>query len=185
MTLIKSLISGTKLFQIDSPRPDFFFKHTRKLFPGHDLQLFQNSLKLVQWFGFLWQIHRHTHQGILKGKYHCTIDLLLDWFGLVCFANKNKNCHLSYSWFQTDQTGGQQYSDTSPFSIPCTHTDTHIHIDFYILDNNDINKILFKPSRYSSTNLLKIDVYDLGVKNKFSQIVIPQTLQYLDWCYLA
>ncbi len=24
------------------------------------------------------------------GKYHCTIDLLSDWFGLVCFANKNK-----------------------------------------------------------------------------------------------
>jgi len=27
----------------------------------------------------------------LKGKYHCTIDLLFDWFGLVHFANKNKN----------------------------------------------------------------------------------------------
>ncbi len=26
---------------------------------------------------------------------------------------------MSYSWFQTSQTGGQQYSDTSPFSIPC------------------------------------------------------------------
>ncbi len=26
-----------------------------------------------------------------KGKYHCTIDLLFDWFGLVCFANKNNN----------------------------------------------------------------------------------------------
>jgi hypothetical protein len=26
---------------------------------------------------------------------------------------------LSYSGFQTSQTGGQQYSDTSPFSIPC------------------------------------------------------------------
>jgi hypothetical protein len=25
---------------------------------------------------------------------------------------------LSYSWFQTSQTGGQWYSDTSPFSIP-------------------------------------------------------------------
>ncbi len=25
-----------------------------------------------------------------KGKYHCTIDLLFDWFGLACFANKNK-----------------------------------------------------------------------------------------------
>jgi hypothetical protein len=22
------------------------------------------------------------------GKYHCTIDLLLDWFGLLCFAKK-------------------------------------------------------------------------------------------------
>jgi hypothetical protein len=31
------------------------------------------------------------------GKYHCTIDLLFDWFGLLCFANKNKNCQLSYS----------------------------------------------------------------------------------------
>jgi hypothetical protein len=36
-------------------------------------------------------------QGILKGKYHCTIDLLFDWFGLVCFANENKNCQLSCS----------------------------------------------------------------------------------------
>jgi hypothetical protein len=34
-------------------------------------------------------------QGILKGKYHCTIDLLFDWFGLVCFANKNQNCQWS------------------------------------------------------------------------------------------
>jgi hypothetical protein len=32
-----------------------------------------------------------------RGKYHCTIDLLLYWFALVCFANKNKNCQLSYS----------------------------------------------------------------------------------------
>jgi hypothetical protein len=33
--------------------------------------------------------HQHQeicglHKGILKGKYHCTIDLLFDWFGLVC-----------------------------------------------------------------------------------------------------
>ncbi len=26
----------------------------------------------------------------LRGKYHCTIDLLFDWFGLAYFANKNK-----------------------------------------------------------------------------------------------
>ncbi len=37
---------------------------------------------------------------------------------IVCFANKNKICELSYSWFQISQTGGQQYSDTSPFRIP-------------------------------------------------------------------
>jgi hypothetical protein len=36
-------------------------------------------------------------QGILKGKYQCTIDLLFDWFGLVWFENKNKNCQLSNS----------------------------------------------------------------------------------------
>jgi hypothetical protein len=43
-------------------------------------------------------------------KYQCTIDLLFDCFGWVCFANKNKICQLSYSWFQTSQTGGQQYN---------------------------------------------------------------------------
>ncbi len=56
-------------------------------------------------------------QGILNTKYHCTIDLLFDWFGLVCFANKSENCQLPYSWFQTSQTRGQRYCDTSPFSI--------------------------------------------------------------------
>jgi len=30
-------------------------------------------------------------QGILKGE-HCTANLLFDWFGVVCFANKNKIC---------------------------------------------------------------------------------------------
>jgi hypothetical protein len=47
-----------------------------------------------------------------------TIDLLFDWFGLVCFPNKNNNCQLSYCRFTTSQTGGQQYRDTSPFNIP-------------------------------------------------------------------
>jgi len=48
------------------------------------------------------------------------VDLLFDWFGLVCFAKKHIKCQLSYSLFQTSQTGGQWYSDTSPFSIPWT-----------------------------------------------------------------
>ncbi len=38
-------------------------------------------------------------QGILKGRFHCTIDLLLDSLGLVCFANKTKivSCHTADS----------------------------------------------------------------------------------------
>ncbi len=60
----------------------------------------------------------NQRQGILKGKYHCTVDLLFDCFELVCFANKTKN-QLSYRWIQTSQTGGQWYNETFPFSIPC------------------------------------------------------------------
>jgi hypothetical protein len=56
-----------------------------------------------------------------RRKYRCTVDLLFDQFGWVSFANKNKNRQLSYSLFQTSQTGGQQYSDTSPFSVPCSN----------------------------------------------------------------
>jgi hypothetical protein len=41
--------------------------------------------------------YQYLCQGILKGMYHCTIDLLFDWFRLVCFANNNKNCQLSCS----------------------------------------------------------------------------------------
>jgi hypothetical protein len=63
----------------------------------------------------------HGHLAAQRGKYHCTVDLLFDWFGLVHLANKNKNCQLSNSQYQTSQTGGQWYSDTSPFSIPWLH----------------------------------------------------------------
>ncbi len=65
-----------------------------------------------------WKFVNDLPGNIKGGKYHYTIDLLFDWFGLVCFANKNQNCQLSYSWFQTSGTGDQWYSDTSHFSIP-------------------------------------------------------------------
>jgi hypothetical protein len=84
--------------------------------PGAEWRLDSNPRSQDEWSRALPLCYR---QGTLRGIYHCTIDLLFDWFGLVCFANKNKNCQLSYSWYQTSQTGGQQYSDTSPFSIPC------------------------------------------------------------------
>ena len=54
-------------------------------------------------------------------KYHCTIDLLFDWFGISCMTTVNCCFYLQNRLFQTSQTGGQQHSDTSPFSIPWLH----------------------------------------------------------------
>jgi len=62
-------------------------------------------------------IHQYN-QGILKGKYHCTIDLLFDWFGICCITTHNFCFYLQNRLIQTSQTGVQRYSDTSPFSIP-------------------------------------------------------------------
>jgi hypothetical protein len=30
-----------------------------------------------------------SKQGILKGEYHCTVDLLFDWFGISCMTTDN------------------------------------------------------------------------------------------------
>jgi hypothetical protein len=51
-------------------------------------------------------------------KYHCTIKLLFDWFGISCTTTDNFCFYLPNRLIQTRQTGGQRYSDTSPFSIP-------------------------------------------------------------------
>ncbi len=52
------------------------------------------------------------------GKYHCTIDLLFDWFGTMYMTIGNFCFYLQNRLIQTSQTGGQLHSDTSPFSIP-------------------------------------------------------------------
>jgi hypothetical protein len=56
------------------------------------------------------------------GKYHCTIDLLFDRFGISCMATDNFCFYFQNRLIQTSQTGGQQYSDTSPFGIPWANT---------------------------------------------------------------
>jgi hypothetical protein len=61
------------------------------------------------------------HQGILKGEYHCTVDLQFDGLGISCMATDNFCFCLQNRLIQTSQTGGQWYSDTSPFSIPGQH----------------------------------------------------------------
>jgi hypothetical protein len=49
--------------------------------------------------------------------YHCTVDLLFDWFEISCMATENFYFYLQNRLIQTSQTGGQWYSDTSHFSI--------------------------------------------------------------------
>ncbi len=70
-----------------------------------------------QMCGLTTGVLKSRRQGLLKGE-NITVPLTSCLTGLVCFINKTKNCLLSFSWFQTSQTGGQWYSDTSPFSIP-------------------------------------------------------------------
>jgi hypothetical protein len=53
-----------------------------------------------------------------RGKRHCTVDLLFDWFGISCMATGSFCFYLQNRLIQTSQTGDQWYSDTSPFSIP-------------------------------------------------------------------
>jgi hypothetical protein len=51
-------------------------------------------------------IWRVMGQGILKGKYHCTIELLFDWFGISCMTTDNFCFYLRNRLLQTSQTGG-------------------------------------------------------------------------------
>jgi hypothetical protein len=46
------------------------------------------------------------------------VDLQFDWFGISCITTDNFCFHFQNRLIQTSQAGGQQYSDTSPFSIP-------------------------------------------------------------------
>ncbi len=51
-----------------------------------------------------------------RGKYHCTVDLLFDWFGISCMTTDNFCFYLQNRLIQT--SGGQRYSDTSPLVFP-------------------------------------------------------------------
>ena len=42
-----------------------------------------------------------------------------EWFGISSMTTENFCFYLHCRLIQTSQTGGQLYSDTSPFSIPC------------------------------------------------------------------
>ncbi len=76
------------------------------------------NCKKMKWFSSIAKFHLVTVnvavQGILKG----VVDLRFDWFGISCMTTDNFCFYLQNRLIQTSQTGGQRYSDTSPFSIP-------------------------------------------------------------------
>jgi hypothetical protein len=48
--------------------------------------------------GYIWLAAYIINVSVcLHREYLRIVDVLFDWFGLVCFANKNKNCQFSYS----------------------------------------------------------------------------------------
>ena len=51
----------------------------------------------------------------LKGKYHCTIDLLFDWFGNVPLCSTKFSAP---SMKNISKPVKQEVSDTSPLSVP-------------------------------------------------------------------
>jgi hypothetical protein len=71
---------------------------------------------------FIFCIHLNNIYGFsreyYRGTYHCTVDVLFDWFGISCMSTANFCFYMQNRPIQTGQTGGQQYSDTSPFSTP-------------------------------------------------------------------
>ncbi len=53
-----------------------------------------------------------------QGKYHCTIDLLFNWFGIGCMTTDNFCFYLQNRLIQTSHSGCQWYSNTSPLVFP-------------------------------------------------------------------
>ncbi len=83
--------------------------------------------------------------GNTKGSPHCTVGLLFDWFGISCMTADNFCFYLQNRLIQTSQTGGQRYSDTSPFSIPCfipCHGLTQVNLRLGIISHYNTQKTL-------------------------------------------
>jgi hypothetical protein len=77
-----------------------------------------------------------------KGKYHCTVDLLFDWFGISCMTADNFCFYLQNRLIQTGQTGGQLYNDTSPFSVPWLATQKRFITSGFSIFENGFEEIL-------------------------------------------
>jgi hypothetical protein len=80
------------------------------------------------------------------------VDLLFDWFGISCMTTDNFCFYLQNRLIQTGQTGGPQYNDTSPFSIPCVYTSISM-IFSCVIKNKDKSLFLSSLFTFTSTDM--------------------------------
>ncbi len=80
---------------------------------------------------------------------------------------------------QTSQTGGQQYSDTSPFSIPCLHLYAWLLFLYKLkFDRTEENEpARFKPVRLENLSIINVtkwlfkNNFPIAAKQEFSSLV--------------
>jgi hypothetical protein len=77
--------------------------------------------------------------------------------------------YLQNRLIQNSQTGGQQYSDTSPFSIPCLSNLLFLIIYGFNGSENQLYspclKIMYHVTLYLPMNSNHVDIYELYVPN--------------------
>ncbi len=90
--------------------------------------------------------------------YHSAVDLLFDWFGISCMTTDNICFYLWNRLIQTGQTGDQQYSDTSPFSIPWFKSLVST------IENHAINQTIFLRCLWSKPRKARSQYHLFGFK---------------------
>ncbi len=103
-----------------------------------------------------------------RGKCHLYRWPPVDWFGISCMTTDNFCFYLQNRLIQTSLTGGQWYSDTCPFSIPC------LYYKNMTIVNDDLSII----SKWSSKLIdnARVIIYDL---NMFIILVIGVLILHL------
>jgi hypothetical protein len=96
-------------------------------------------------------------QGTLERKYHCTVDLLFDWFGISCMTSDDFCFYLQNRFILTGQTEGQLQSETSPLSVSWLILWLRVECSTTVIQSSNfsleffINYSLPVPQRNSST----------------------------------
>ncbi len=121
-----------------------------------------------------------ANQGILRGKSHCTLDLLFDWFGISSMITDNFCFYLQNRQIQTSQTGGQQYRVTSPFSIP------QLYIHYLRRDASSHESLRLSPSvkveKLSQSVLFTLFAFWSQWRTRQLSSVIVKPVTYIVFC---